>query len=92
MKPIFRPKHKPDGQPASRKKQILVLAVAGVAVLALGYYLYTRDFGASTQNTSRISPPPPMAAVARSGLFRVPAFRSAAMLVGVCTNWRVSSG
>jgi len=42
MKPFFRPKHKPDGQPASRKKQILVLAVAGVAVLALGYYLYSR--------------------------------------------------
>ncbi|MFP5259349.1 MAG: HlyD family efflux transporter periplasmic adaptor subunit [Acidobacteriota bacterium] len=42
MKPFFRPKHKPDGQPANRKKQILVLAVAGVAVLALGYYLYSR--------------------------------------------------
>ena len=42
MKPFFRPKHKPDGQPASRKKTILILAVAAVAVLSLGYVLYSR--------------------------------------------------
>jgi len=42
MKPFFRPKHKPDGQPANRKKKILVLAVVAVAVLGLGYYLYAR--------------------------------------------------
>ena len=42
MKFAFRPKHKPEGQPADRKKRVLVLAVAAVAVLSLGYYLYAR--------------------------------------------------
>ena len=42
MKLSFRPKHKPEGQPADRKKRVLVLAVAAVALLSLGYYLYAR--------------------------------------------------
>lgn len=42
MKPFFRPKHKTEGQPASRKKTVLILAVAAVAVLSLGYVFYSR--------------------------------------------------
>jgi membrane fusion protein, multidrug efflux system len=41
MKPLFRPKHKPEGPP-SRKKSIIILAVAAIAVFCLGYYLYAR--------------------------------------------------
>ena len=41
MKPFFRPKHKPEGQPTS-KKRLLVLAAAAIVVCGLGYYLYTR--------------------------------------------------
>ncbi|MHC1712286.1 MAG: HlyD family secretion protein [Solidesulfovibrio sp.] len=41
MKPLFRPKHKPEGPP-SRKKSIIILAVAAIAVIGLGYYLYAR--------------------------------------------------
>ncbi len=42
MKFAFRSKHKPEGQPADRKKRVMVLAVAAVALLSLGYYLYAR--------------------------------------------------
>ncbi len=41
MKPFFRPKHKPEGQP-SKKKTILLGVVAALAVVSLGYYLYAR--------------------------------------------------
>jgi membrane fusion protein (multidrug efflux system) len=42
MKPLFRPKHKPEGLPVNRKKRILILAAAAIAVLVLGYALYVR--------------------------------------------------
>jgi membrane fusion protein (multidrug efflux system) len=44
MKPLFRPKHKPDGpqQPANRKKQLLLTVVTVLATLSLGYFLYAR--------------------------------------------------
>lgn len=42
MKLTFRPKHKPEGQPADNKKRVIVLAVAAVALLSLGYYFSTR--------------------------------------------------
>ncbi|MHC1790486.1 HlyD family efflux transporter periplasmic adaptor subunit [Solidesulfovibrio sp.] len=42
MKPLFRPKHKPEGPPANRKKSVLILAAAAIAALGLGYYLYAR--------------------------------------------------
>ena len=41
MKPFFRPKHKPEGQP-SKKKTLLFGVVAALAVVSLGYYLYAR--------------------------------------------------
>jgi membrane fusion protein (multidrug efflux system) len=41
MKPLFRPKHKPEGPP-SKKKHLVLLAVAAIAVIGLGYYLYAR--------------------------------------------------
>jgi membrane fusion protein, multidrug efflux system len=41
MKPLFRPKHKPEGPP-SKKNRIIVLVVAAVVVVSLGYYLYAR--------------------------------------------------
>ncbi|KHK03685.1 HlyD family secretion protein [Desulfovibrio sp. TomC] len=42
MKPLFRPKHKPEGQPINRKKRLMIIAAAAIAVLVLGYAIYLR--------------------------------------------------
>ena len=42
MKPLFRPKHKPEGPPANRKKRIMIVAGVAIAALILGYAIYLR--------------------------------------------------
>ena len=42
MKPLFRPKHKPEGQPVNRKKRIMIVAGVAIAALILGYAVYLR--------------------------------------------------
>ncbi len=42
MKPLFRPKHKPEN-PSSKKKRLALIGLAVLALSGFGYYLYVRS-------------------------------------------------
>jgi membrane fusion protein (multidrug efflux system) len=42
MKPLFRPKHKPEDTTSNKKKRLLAMVIVVLAVGGLGYYLYAR--------------------------------------------------
>lgn len=46
MKPLFRPKHKPEG-PHDKKKRLAIATVVVLTLTGFGYYLYTRSLVAT---------------------------------------------